>query len=58
MATPTADIIERPRRDKEDMVHPCLPVNALELFAVHELLPLEVSVTNVQLREQRDGPPV
>ncbi len=44
--TPPANIIasERPRRDKEDMVHPCLLVNALERLAVHELLPLEVSV--------------
>jgi hypothetical protein len=58
VATPPTDIIERLRRDKEDMVHPCLLVNALELLAVHELLPLEVSVTNVPPREHCDGPPV
>ncbi len=60
VATPPADIIERPRRDKEDMVHPCLLVNlnALERLAVHELLPLEVSVTNVQPGEQCNSPPV
>jgi hypothetical protein len=52
LATPPADIIERLRRDKEDMIHPCLLVNALEQLAVHELLPLEVGVTNVQPREQ------
>ncbi len=58
VATPPTDIIERPRRDKEDMVHPYHLVNALERLAVHELSPLEVSVTNIQPREQCDAPPV
>jgi hypothetical protein len=34
MATPPTDIIQRLRRDKEDMVRPCLLVNALERLAV------------------------
>jgi hypothetical protein len=48
VATPPTDIIERQRRDKDDIVHPCLLVNALERLAAHEWLPLEVSATNVQ----------
>ncbi len=58
VAMPPADIIKQQWRDKEDMVNPCLLVNTLELLAVHELLPLEVSMTNVQPREQFDGPPL
>ena len=57
VATPPTHIEERPGRDKEDTVHACLLVKALERLAVDELSSHEVVVANVEPGEQCDGPP-
>ncbi len=56
VATSLANIEERPGRDKEDTVHLCLLVNALERLAVDNLSSFEVSVANVEPGEQCDCP--
>ncbi len=56
MATTPTHIEERPGRDKEDTVHPCLLVNAPERLTVDVLGSQEVSVANFEPAEQRDGP--